>query len=46
LVSRPDGSFVRAAGEIRPGELLDMRFRRGQARARVVDVTDTGGSEK
>jgi len=45
LVSRDDGSFVRAAGEIRAGEVLDLRFRRGRARARVVDILDGGGSE-
>jgi exodeoxyribonuclease VII large subunit len=46
LVSRADGSFVRAAGEIRPGETLDLRFRRGRARATVVDVAANGGPGK
>jgi exodeoxyribonuclease VII large subunit len=46
LVSHADGSFVRAAGEIRKEELLDLRFRRGRARARVIEVVDAGGSEK
>jgi exodeoxyribonuclease VII large subunit len=45
LVSRPDGSFVRVAGETSPGEILDLRFRRGRARARVVDIVDPGSSE-
>jgi exodeoxyribonuclease VII large subunit len=46
LVSHADGSFVRAAAETRAGELLDVRFRRGRARARVVEVVNAGGSEK
>jgi exodeoxyribonuclease VII large subunit len=45
LVSRADGSFVRAAREIREGEMLDVRFRRGCARAKVVSVEDPGSSQ-
>lgn len=46
LVSRANGSFVRAASEIRPGEVLDLRFRRGRAQATVLDVAENGGSER
>lgn len=42
LVSRADGSFVRAAGEIAAGDTLDLRFRRGRARARVIEARDEG----
>jgi len=45
LVSRADGSFVRAANQIRQGELLDMRFRLGSARAKVVDVDKPESSQ-
>jgi len=45
LVSRADGSFVRAAGALRPGEVLDLRFRRGRAHATVVDIAEGAGSE-
>jgi len=43
LVSRADGSFVRDAGEVSAGEVLGLRFRRGRARARVVDTGSEGG---
>jgi exodeoxyribonuclease VII large subunit len=42
LVSRADGSFVRAASEIAAGDDLDLRFRRGRARARVTEAHDEG----
>ena len=42
LVSRADGSFVRAATEVAVGDDLDLRFRRGAARARVLEARDEG----
>jgi exodeoxyribonuclease VII large subunit len=42
LASRADGSFVRAARELRAGDTLDLRFRRGRARARVLETHDEG----
>jgi exodeoxyribonuclease VII large subunit len=44
LVSRSDGAFVRAAGEIGVGDVLDLRFRRGRARARVVETANVEDS--
>jgi len=42
LVSRSDGSFVRVASELDVGETLDLRFRRGRAKARVVETRKEG----
>ena len=42
LASRADGSFVRAARELQAGDTLDLRFRRGRARARVLETHDEG----
>jgi exodeoxyribonuclease VII large subunit len=42
LVSRSDGSFVRVASELEVGEILDLRFRRGRAKARVVETRKEG----
>jgi len=42
LVSRGDGSFVRVASELDVGETLDLRFRRGRAKARVVETRNEG----
>jgi exodeoxyribonuclease VII large subunit len=44
LVSRGDGSFVRAASELDVGETLDLRFRRGRAKARVVETRKEGAN--
>jgi exodeoxyribonuclease VII large subunit len=43
LVSRVGAGFVRSAEEISVGDLLDLRFRRGRAQARVT-ATEKGGS--
>ena len=40
LASRGDGAFVRAAVEIDVGDVLDLRFRRGRARAKVIETTN------
>lgn len=46
LVSGADGRLVRAAGEIRPGDVLDLKFRRGAAQARVLSAADEGSSKE
>lgn len=44
LVSRSDGSFVRVASELDVGETLDLRFRRGRAKARVLETRKEGAN--
>jgi exodeoxyribonuclease VII large subunit len=38
IVTRADGSIVRAAQEVQPGDAVGLEFARGRARARVQDV--------
>jgi exodeoxyribonuclease VII large subunit len=40
LASRSDGRLVRDAAEIEPGDALDLRFARGRASTRVIEVRE------
>ncbi|MEW6270523.1 MAG: exodeoxyribonuclease VII large subunit, partial [Thermodesulfobacteriota bacterium] len=43
LARRADGSVVRDAAVLTPGEPLDLRFARGGARAEVLETSADGG---
>jgi exonuclease VII large subunit len=48
LVRKPDGTFVRVAGELAVGQGLTMEFARGEADARIEAVRageDDGNSQ-